>query len=678
MQENLNELGPYTNSRETSSKKQEADPRLDLKKEYGMNDRAIRFLQFVDTYGNGIVTISPGVSYSMRDVLIQSSLERNFTFPVPFYADGEEKLFFSLPYIIADAIYKHTDIDTKDIQIKTDNLNAQEWTPLLKGAVANYLKTTFYGSKLNDFRKELIDMGEITVKEVNNESYIVQQLHIIRPEHIKDLQKSGLAERTLLTWQDMLENKEAWKDQWDEIERLKLIMDSLQKKTFIVYEWHTLDKFEKDGEARETKGCIKFLDCNIYEEYQSDSPFNWEPYVELEAFAAPDEVPVTSKKRLNALIEAGYLKKGDTKEPVFPYETQSLIEVPGRARGMGMYELLRPETTAFVETLNEKRRYDQLVHKGVIVHKKAPFAINQKGSGRSIEADVISKLQTGTMISIKAGESLDRLNLGTLTADFIQSAEKWFDIARRKAGVSDFATGEKLPSSMPATVGVINQQSNKTAFDVVNEQQALFLERLFTKFKLRSIINELKEEDWVKLIGNPDELQQMEESFIENLINVAIPQAVAEGQIIPEGSELAPEQYNQIKEAVRTVRGKQGGERMAQFDALVDDFLFYAQFVITNESFDKQVMMNNIQSAIDSVINTPNIGLDPTKLIEKKFEMMGINPISLRKTPEQIQAEQLAAQQQMMMETGAANSAIPPMPQAPAKQFGENNMMSLR
>lgn len=635
---------------------------------------ATNFRIFVDAYARGNVRITKGVQYSIREVIEENYLDRNFKFSVPYYSDGEEKLFFSLPYIIADSIYKNTDIDTKDIQIRSDNNEAIDWMPLIRGAVEHYLKTSYYGTKLNEFRKELVDMGHVIVKEVDNETHIVNLLNVVRPPHIANLQKSGIAERTLLSWTDILAQKEQWKDQWSRILDLKKTMDSMQKKTFIVYEWWTMDKFQVGRKLKETKGCIKFLDCSIYEEMVSDVPENWQPYVELERFATPNEEKVGSKKRLARLIASGYLEKGATTEPIYPYEEQCLIPVPGRWMGMGIYELVRPETKAYNKTLNEKLRYDELLHKGVLVHKKAPFSINQKGSGRGLEADIINRIQTGTMISIKAGESIERLNIGSLTADFIASADKWFDIARQKAGVNETAVGEKLPSSMPATIGVLNERQGKTAFDVVNEQQGLFLERLFTKFKLSSIIDDITTEEWTKIIGSPDELAAMEDAFIENLVNTSIQKAAQEGRINPDSSSLPEDQYQQIKTAVKVLRARHGNERPIQLKKeLVANFDYYAKFYITSEAFDKQVMLQNLQAAIDTVAANPMVGLDVTKLIEQKLDLMGINPLGLRKTPEQIQAERAAA---IAAAGGQAPGGPGQMPmQAEAKTMGEANQM---
>lgn len=650
------------------------------------NKSLARFMTFLTEYAPGRVSITNEVSYSIRNILKDNALERNMSFAVPYDDNRNRKIFFSLPYIIADAIYKNTDIDTKDIQIRSDMLEAANWLPLLRGAVSHYLKKTYYGTIINSFRQELIDNGHLVVKEVDNESKIVNLLNIVRPPHIEDLQDGGLAEKNLLTWEDMLANKTEWEHCWDKIEQIKEIMDSMQKKTFVVYEWWTVDEFLRGEEWVTTKGCIKYLDFEHYEEKVPQEAEGWTPYIELERFSTPYFVVPSSKKRLAKLKKVGWIGEAETMEPVYPYEEQYLIRVPGRWLGMGIYELLRPETEAYIKTLNEKLLYDEMLHKGVLVHKRAPFSGNQRGTGRSLEADIINRIQTGTLISIKAGESIDRLNIGSLTADFLSSANAWFEIARRKAGVTETSVGETLPSSTPATIGVLNERQGKTAFDIVNEQQGLFLERLFTRFKLSSIMDELSEDEEVIIAGGVDELRKMEDAFIENIVNVGIQKAVNEGRIMPNSSSISEQDHALIKEAVHTVRSQYGDQRPMEFDRdFASKFHLYAKFYVTNESFDKQIILQALQEAINTVSQNPTLELDSSKLIETKLDIMGINPLQFRKSPEKIMQEQMQAvqmaQAQAQAEAAGTNAvnmnsqAKARRPQGEAKTFGEANQL---
>lgn len=635
-----------------------------------------KFLTYKNTHQSMSVNLTDGVSYNQREVIKENILDRNFTFSVPYF-DGtdEEKTFFSLPFIIADATYRNTDIDTKDVNVKSDNLAALGWIPLIRGAVRNYLKVHRFEETMNLCRRELIDMGHILSKEVNGDTLPVNLLNIIRPADILDLQNGGLIESTYLTYLDMLSNKNDWKDSWDEIEEVKSVLDSNQRKLFRVFEWWTMDYFMVAGEKKYTRGCIKYLDKSLMETTLPELPENWTPAIELERFASPHFERVVNKKLLKKLKAQGLIEFEDQIR-IFPYEEERLVTVPGRWMGMGYYELLRNEGKAFNRTLNEKLQYDEILHKGITVHTKSPFSSNIKGSGRGLEADVMNRIQSGAVISIKSGEKLDRLNMGSLTADFIATAEYWFKLARQKVGVSETAIGDRLPSSTTATVGVLNEKQSKNAFDIVNEQQGIYFQNLFTRFKIKDIIDEITEEEWAKIIGDKDELERMENAFIENLVNESVAKAAQNGTFTPEASVLPDEEMQRIKDAVKLVRSAQGESRFAQFKKeLIKDFDFFVSFYITNDSYDRQVILNAVQNSIDTVAKNPMSEIDMDKLIELKMELMDLNIAGIRKSPEKIQQER-------EMAIAAAQSANPqniPGVQPTeniGKSFGQTNKMT--
>ena len=66
--------------------------------------------------------------------------------------------------------------------------------------------------------------------------------------------------------------------------------------------------------------------------------------------------------------------------------------------------MLCHEGKAFNRTLNEKLQYDEVLHKESQFILSPPFFIECQGSGRGLESDVMNRIQSGAVISIKAGE----------------------------------------------------------------------------------------------------------------------------------------------------------------------------------------------------------------------------------------------------------------------------------
>ena len=182
-------------------------------------------------------------------------------------------------------------------------------------------------------------MGHVLTKEVNGETLIVNLVNIVRPADIMDVQDGGLIETTYLTYEQMLENKEEWAKEWDEIEQLKSVLDSMERKLFRVYEWWTMDKFMVAGEEKYTRGCIKFLDKSMMESVVSkgEDAATFIPACELSRDStSPYFEKINNKKLLAKLEKQGLIEFGDKKN--FPYEEERLVTVPGRWMGMGYYK----------------------------------------------------------------------------------------------------------------------------------------------------------------------------------------------------------------------------------------------------------------------------------------------------------------------------------------------------
>jgi len=129
--------------------------------------------------------------------------------------------------------------------------------------------------------------------------------------------------------------------------------------------------------------------------------------------------------------------------------------------------------------------------------------------------EFLSNLDTGAILQVENDEDLTRLNMGSLVNDFLGSGDKIFELARQITGVTAQGTGEEIPSATTATIGMINQETAKSTYDIVNEQQDLFLRRLFEKFKIKSMLRDLTSKEFVEITGDPKDLVEMEAGYAE-------------------------------------------------------------------------------------------------------------------------------------------------------------------
>ena len=631
------------------------------------------FEQFKSNFEEGDVSISPNVFYNVRDVIESNNRLRNSKYIDEEYPDGTTKLFFNIARIMSHTIFKNTDMDVKDIKLHPLTDYTMKIAPLLRPCIHAYLKLEDFGEDMNYYRQELIDMGHIMVKEVDGESIPVNLLNIIRPPHILDLQKGGLIEKINYTWDDILAHKKDWEDSWEEIEELKAKMDITQTVNFTVYEWWTIDKFKIGRKNKETRGCIKFLNRESTRPEEEENTSEWQPSIELERFATPYSMKIRNKNKVKRLQELGFIEKGKDEMPIYPYEEQRFLTIPGRALGLGIYELTKGMGEYYNENINEKRRYDQLAHKGILVHKQS-----STGEQKTLTQEFLSNLDTGAILQVENDEDLSRLNMGSLVNDFLGSGDKIFELARQITGVTAQGTGEEIPAATTATVGMINQQTAKSTYDIVNEQQDLFLRRLFQKFKIKSMLKDLTAKEFVEITGDPKDLIEMEAEYAQQYAYQAVLKGMETGEsqkevlLLMENMDVTLKQAQDIfvdkmVEVVKTELGKGGDIRFSQItDDLIKTADFNLEFYLINETFDAPARAR----AITETLARPMVMLSREKLEEEWADLMGLSGRRLRKSDEDRAAEAMMAEQGLTggAAGGAGGAGQPQKDTAPTAQ----------
>jgi hypothetical protein len=233
------------------------------------------------------------------------------------------------------------------------------------------------------------------------------------------------------------------------------------------------------------------------------------------------------------------------------------------------------------------------------------------------------------------------------------------ELARMTMGITAQAAGQETPASQSATAAAIDQNVSRTTFDVVIEQQALLWKRYFAKFELTSMLEDITLEDWSKLEGDPIELEELEEPFIENLVNENLPHAVAMGAYQPQGSTVSPEEMEMLKEGVRSQRRSMGGIRFAQIKKeILKDADFFIEFTIGNESLDKVQDIAELKELKADAMANPNSSLSVEKLEDGILDLMDKSSKRFKKS-EQEKKEAMTAMQQI------PNTSVIPQPNAP-------------
>ena len=618
----------------------------------------MKFETFKEQYEQGTLQITGNVKYNVRDVIEKNYQLMHGQFEEANMPDGSPKIFYRLIWAMINIILRNTDIDTKNLNVHSLNGLGQKIMPFVKGALRWFLNVINYGRDLNEQNFERVGMGHLLVKVVNNKAKIVNLLNTIIPPHVDSVQDSGLIEITFPTYWDLEKKKDRYKENWKDIEEIHEKMKQAGEVYFTKYEFWTEDEF--DGKYQ--KGCIEYLDRSILNPKEAKNPSDWTASIEI------DRYPATTKK---------YNPETEKWEQCYPYWESRFGKIKGRYLGFGVCELLAGLQEDFNERMNLKRDIDRQALTGILIHR-LPSNITDKDKIASITQEFLNNISQSALMEVQSDENLERLN-SQIIPDFIPMIDKLFELMKIILGITAQGTGETLPANMPATVSVINQQNAQTTFDMVIEEQHLFQKELFYNFLLKDIIKKLTAKKLVEIIGDPSEIEELDNILTENLLNTSI----AEFQdnygtpgIIKNGKPkyftisdpaIYEQEYNQELQELRDKMREQGQSRFPELKKeLLKGIEFGVEFFVSNESFDK-INQNKDLLAIAQIPDAP---LSRKKILEQVIENSDLDARRFQKTKQEEQEEIERARAMAMAESsGMPDTSIP---LTPGEEMGNN------
>lgn len=553
------------------------------------------FQNFLTNYEDGTVYVTDEVEYNLQDVIKDDFRAYNSKFK-----DGIDAPYFNMGWILYRTLVYATDIDTKDIITYPRNDKAWLTAKIVRHALQHHLYRTKFGEKLDQIRETMLAFGTCITKIVDGELYIVDLRNVIRPPHIKDIQKSGLAERCYYTYEQLKAHKNEIED-WDAVEKLYETMIENKKYMFTVYEWWTEEEF--DGEIR--KGCIKYLDNSnaMPDDPKSVEMSNWAPFIELYRFVTPDRKRRETKKQRELYGEY---------EDLYPYQQATFIEAPGRWKGFGVFELVKPQQKIYNETWDLFIKKNRVSLMGYWKH-------NMGSNGNSLEQQFLSGTP-GMIVELGDNEEFARLDSDSKIGDFQNFVDKIFEVARQLVGVTA-SSYEAMPSTTTATTASINQQTQKTTYDYVIEQMSHYLVDLFENFYLPIIIDQLDEKDMI-VTGTTQEMRELDQIFVENLLNNEVKKFKEKTGMYP-----TEEEYEAERQRLMSDHTKHGDMRFMNLKKkLIKLADLSVDVSVNNERFDKiargQMLLN--------IANNPNYAGDRGKIFDTIMEMEGEDPDRFR------------------------------------------------
>lgn len=539
----------------------------------------------------GNVWVSNDASFVIRDEI--DGARKNYYGIFEKGKDSEtglERLWVPLTEWSVEGMVKNVDLDTKDVNIKSPEAKYNPVASTLKCILFNILGKIHFGETLNNLiRRTCIDgTGIVKVYEKYSDEFkkkmiqvkVIDPLNIIIDPTFESLQEVPLIERVIMT-RDEIYNQGGWKN----LEEITYKKGSVP--TTAVYErWgkiplSLITKRESD-ENKWLEGCI------------------------ICSGAPGDEDNASLKSFKPAVVHKIFINKKGIK----PYEEICLKKVPGRGWGRGIPEMLKGLQKWLNTVVNVKRNNALIFQTGLFKVKK--------GSG--ITRQQIEKLGAGGAIPVDNMEDIQPLRTDDLKPSVYREEIDIMSMADRVSGIFEMARGETLPSSMPATTAILQEKGSRSTFSLIQENIGLLLERLFKRHIIPSTIENLTEGEVLRITGQPEDLEKIDEAGINYLINEEIAKYKKQHGRAPlfgDIQELKVKAQNHLK--------KFGKDRFVEIVKHIFDTSYDVEVYITDEKFDKSVMVKQLTDLLFAFGRIPGINLDIDAITKEILDIMGIS-----------------------------------------------------
>ncbi len=551
-----------------------------------------------------------------------------------------KKVFYNIGFVLFRTLYQYlvNAVDSKHLLMKSENGKYLPIVQVLKMAVRAHLKRTGFATFVNDLAFFAKD-GTTYVKMVDDHPEIVSNLNLVAPEYEPDIQKTGCAEKLLYSYEEMQSRRSEWGEEiWAKVQDIWQVMREKGEKDFVVYEFWNLFDFGTEDKPDYHKGCKLFLDNSLTEPQdrkRTPQPTEWEPYLLLDKYK-------TTHKRLRKSKRLA--KKLGKWEELYPYKPLTFIDVPKRRIGFSIFELISGIQEAYNRKMNLHDKKDILDLMGIFKHKRGR-------KNASVTQQLLQNIQSGTVVELETDEELERLVIDTKTGELIANIDKLFELAKQLTGITSQGIGEEEPASMPATNAVINRQAQQTTYDYAVEKIGIFLKEFFEDFYMPVIIDELTQQELIEIVGDPAELNELDEMFITEQLNQDAEKYKAQFGRYPSEEEFEAERQRLMSE-----QNKLGDTRFAELKKkLISKISTYLEFYVNNESFDANVKIKNLIALKSSETFTGS----HEKVDDAIFDLLNENPKLFKKSPEEAAREIENLRARAMVDQGVMPNAAP-------------------
>jgi hypothetical protein len=527
-------------------------------------------------YENGTVDVMEGLPFSQKRQLRVSEFYSNSKYMSGNRdALGRDIPFYNIVNFRVTLAKVATDLDTKDMQVTSDNPSDRVRSMLLGRELYEWMKAEDFAYTLNKsgyYRPKYGGvMVKTTVEKEDGEDEeicvdVVEWKNIITDQ--VDIDGGPKVEYHFMSPYDLSKKQGAW-DNVTEV--MKLSKGGSKKKRNAL------------GESAYSSDRITILEVNgIF----SDATLK---DAKGEEISEEDEWTFSRQK---------YFIYGDGDKQIIlyaetcdedPYDYLPWEEMSGRGLGRGVIEdAEEAQVWTNDSVVNEKQAMD-LAGKVLL-----------KTTAKGMASNVL-EVDNGKIFELGMGTDLNALNLApSALGQFQNQISKWETQVSRATSSYDANTGEQPPANTPySQTALLNQVASKP-FDYRREEAGIFWSDLIMERIIPFLINKISAKHILASEFSTQELEVIDDSFSKFHANKRAIQAVISGKIV------TAEEYQSFVDGYRELLGSTNRRFVEIPEGYFDGIEAKVSINPTNESRDKAATLASLAQIMKDISATYN------------------------------------------------------------------------
>lgn len=517
---------------------------------------------------NATCWVTDKVAFNMRNMI--KTFRKNYwgIFDEPKDPKtGRDKIWPPLSETMVENVVKNIDLDTKDMNFRSEDGRLGYLNNVVKYKVRNELDDMNFGEALDEGERQLAIDGTLVWKTFKQGNKIIRQTIDLLNFYIDPTAESidstpFVIERGVLTL-DEFKLMDGWKNKEDVL---------------------TTDNLHKTDTELTQDNTVKMVEV-------------WELWGKIPKYF------ITNKKKDTDYVEGHLVVTKNqwhlieiNKEKIKPYEECRYQKVSGRWYGRGICEKVMWLQAWLNITVNIRIVRSFLTQMGLFKIKKS--------SG--VTPQMMSRLSVNGAVVVNSMDDIENFVINDVSATAYNEENVINDWAMKQTSAYEAVTGEQMPSTTTATNGAIISRAGMSQFVLIKEGIGMFLQR-WVKRQLMPRMS-LKAGDIIKIYGkNSTDFKDIDSELAEAKLAIWLksnPNATYD-EILAQQAEI--DNYLATNNSRYIIADE--NVPLDKFDVTV---------YVTNEEIDKGIMMQNLTSVLQMAPEYKE------QVLGRIFDLMGL------------------------------------------------------